>query len=177
MPSPHSRRRRAIFWAASLSLIAAGCWLVAASQRKPARDEVQLDDVLVVVDYSPSAGSQDLQLPFYPGARVETSFRYKVNTQEGESVTSYAFAVLITADSPERVSQHYSGKLPGRPKPELVSDKAGKRYVLAVASPAEVRRVTITAEKGGARIELVRASGVATPKKPLRPRARGQQVA
>jgi hypothetical protein len=164
-----------VFLIASLLLVAAA-FIVAAPQRKPMREQMMLDDQPVTVDYKTSATSDDLGLPFYQGARVENSFSYRVTAREGKFVTSYASAILITRDSVERVSQDYSDRLPGKPKAEVITDKAGKRYLLAVASDKEVRRVTITPEDKGCRIELVRAFGKTIPQRPLKPRGKGQQV-
>ena len=177
MASPRWARRKAIFWTTTICLIVSGlCWIIAAPQRKPAREQVTLDDTPVVVDYAPVASAKDLMLPFYPGATEENSFTYRVNTKEGKRVTYYASAILTSADPPERVSRWYSDRLPGKPRPEVISDKDGARQVLATGSQAETRKVTITAGKTGSRIELVRAFGHGVPPKPLRPRGK-QQVA
>ncbi len=160
----------------SLALIAAAAFIVAAPLRKPIREQMLLDDRPVVVDYKTAATAKDLGLPFYGNAKVGDTFSYRVTTTDGKFVTSYASALLTTADPAERVSEYYSGKLPGSPKAELLTDEPGKRYVLAVASEKEVRRVTITPEPNGCRIELVRAFGKTIPQQPLKPRGKGQQV-
>ena len=74
------------------------------------------------------------------------------------------------------MSQDYSSKLPGKPKAELLNDREGKRYVLAVGSTGEVRKVAITPQSNGCRIELTRASSPSVPAKPLKPR-KGENVA
>jgi len=177
MPSRNPPRRRAIFWFATVAAMAgAFCWLVAAPQRKPVREQIMLEGTPVVVEYEPAAGAKELMLPFYAGAKVGDSFLYRVRTKQGKRITYYASAVLTTPDAPEQVAQDYSARLPGKPKPELISDKDGKRYLLAVASAEEVRQVTIRLEGAGSRIELVRAFGKALPQKPLRPRTKQQRV-
>jgi hypothetical protein len=177
MSHPSSPRRQVIFWTTVICLtVSALCLIIASPQRKPAREQVTLDDTPVVVDYAPAASTKDLMLPFYPGATEENSFTYRVNTKEGKRVTYYASAILTSADPPERVSRWYSDQLPGKPRPALISDRDGARQVLAIGSQAEVRKVTITAGKTGSRIELVRAFGHSVPPKPLRPRGK-QQVA
>jgi hypothetical protein len=169
-------RRRATL-ILSLALIAAAAFIVAAPLRKPMREQMLLDDRPVVVDYKTAATAKDLGLPFYGDAMVGDSFSYRVTTTEGKFVTSYASALLTTTDPAERVSQYYSDKLPGNPKAELLTDKPGRRYVLALASDKEVRRVTITPEPAGCRIELVRAFGKTIPQQPLKPSGKGQRIA
>lgn len=152
------------------------CFLAAAPQRKPVREEVVFQDVPLVVDYTPTVTSRDVMLPFHRGARLETGYRYQVTSKEGKPVAFYAVAVLTSSDAPEAVSQAYSALLPGRPAPEVVGEKEGRRWVLAVASEEEVRRITITAAGEGSQIELVRASGVTLPPRPLQPKGAGERV-
>lgn len=177
MRTSDASRKRLVFLAVALAFVAGGCLITAAPQRKPAREQMTLDDTPVMVDYKPSATAADLGLPFYPGAQVQTSFSYTLTSKDGKPVTYYASAVFTTTDSAEVVGGHYSAKLPGKPRPAEITDEAGKRYVLAVGSKSEVRKVTITPQAKGCRIELVRASGVVRPVKPLRPRSRDQRVA
>jgi len=127
-------RKKTVLLAALAMLVGAVCLIVAAPQRKPMREQMPLNGQTVVVDYKPVAESSDLGLPFYRGARVENSFSYRITTTDGKPVTYYASATLTSTDSAETVSQDYSSRLPGRPKGQLLSDKEGKRYVLAVGS-------------------------------------------
>jgi hypothetical protein len=161
----------------SLALLAATAFIVAAPQRKPVREQMLLDGKPVVVDYQTTTTAKDLGLPFYGDAKVGMGLSYRVTTTEGKFITSYASAILTSTDAAERVSQYYSDKLPGNPKAELLTDKAGRRYVLAIASAKEVRRVTITPESAGCRIELVRAFGKTIPQQPLKPSGKGQRIA
>jgi len=178
MPSAHSPRGRLLFLISAAALIVAvACLIVAAPQRKPVREEMVLNEVPVVAQYSPSASSDDLMLPFYRGARLEAGFTYRVTTKDGKPVTYYASAAFTTPDPPERVAERYSQQLPGRPKPELVTDKAGKRYLLAVASEREVRKVTIVPQQRGSRIELTRATAFTIPQKPITPRGPQERAA
>ncbi len=145
-----------------LSLPALG----AGYQRAPKREEMLLNDRVVVVNYQTSASSEDILLPFYAGARVENSYSYTVTTKEGAPVLYYACAELATRDAAERVAEDYHGKLPGQPQPEAISDKAGKRLVLAVATATEVRMVTITKGDGGSHIQLIRSTKPVIPEAP-----------
>ena len=74
-----------------------------------------------------------------------------------ELLSDYAVAVLTTTDKPAVVAKSYSARLPGKPKPQNLTDAQGARTVLAVGSGEEVRTVTITATKQGSKIRLVRA--------------------
>jgi hypothetical protein len=147
--------------------------------RTPKKEEMLLDGNVVVVDYRTSATSDDLLLPFYPGADAENSFSYTVTTKEGKPVLYYALADLVSPDPPSRVAEDYRSKLPGKPNPEALSDDQGKRLVLAVGAEAEVRVVTITERDSGSRIRLVRATKPVIPEarrapaQPQRPRPRG----
>ncbi len=169
-------RKRTVLLATLAVLAGAVCLIVAAPQRKPVHERMTLNDQPVIVDYKPAAESNDLGLPFYKGARVENSFSYRITTTDGKPVTYYASAALVSPDPAETVSQDYSSKLPGKPKAELFNDKEGKRYVLAVGSTGEVRKVAITPQSKGCRIELTRATSPSLPAKPLRPR-KGENVA
>ena len=169
-------RKRSVLLAVAAVLVGAVCLIVAAPQRKPKREQMMLEGVPVVVDYQPVAKSSDLGLPFYTGATVESSFSYRITTKEGKPVTYYASATLVSSDAAEGVSQDYSDRLPGRPKAKLMSDTGGKRYLLAVGSQAEVRRVSITPQSKGCRIELTRAFGRTIPPKQLTPRGKGEHV-
>jgi len=169
-------RKRTVLLAVLSVLAGAVCLIVAAPQRKPMREQMTLNDQPVIVDYKPAAESSDLGLPFYKAARVENSFSYRITTKDGKPVTYYASATLISMDRAETVSQDYSSRLPGKPRVELLNDKEGKRYVLAVGSRDEVRKVTITPQSKGCRIELTRASSPSIPAKPLKPR-KGEKVA
>ena len=140
--------------------------LCASYQRAPKREEMLLNDRVVVVDYHTSATSEDLLLPFYAGARVENSYSYTVTTKERAPVLYYACAELVTRDAAERVADDYRGKLPGQPKPETISDEAGKRLVLAVATATEVRMVTITKGDGSSHIQLIRSTKPVIPEAP-----------
>ena len=140
--------------------------LCAGYERTPTKEEMLLNGHTVVVDYRTSATSNDLLLPFYEGARVETSLLYKVTTKDGKPVLYYAAAELATGHAPGRVAEYYRGKLPGKPKPETIAEKRGKRLVLAVGTEAEVRMVTITQRGSGSRIQLVRATKPAIPQPP-----------
>jgi len=177
MPRCYTPRGRLITWVVAACFLSGTLgWVVASSLRKSVREEMMLDDVPVMVDYKPSATEQDLSLPLYPGATLENSFSYRVTSKEGKPVTFYASASLTTAEAAERVVEYYEGKLPGKPRPELVQEGGKKRYVLAVASEAEVRVVTIMPSGEGCRIELVRASERTMPPKPLRPKSREDRV-
>jgi len=169
-------RKRFVALAVLLALVGAVCLIVAAPQRKPMREQMALDDVPVTVDYKPVAKSNDLGLPFYGGAQVGDSFSYRVTSkEEGKPVTYYASAVLTSPDAAETVSRYYSNALPGKPKAELLDDKDGRRYVLAVGSDAEVRKVTIMPQAKGCRIELSRVFSPKMPPKPLKP-GKGEHV-
>jgi len=158
---------------ASLSLVGA------ASSPSPVQEGMLLDGTPVRVEYQRSATSEDLDLPFYPEARTEKSFAYTVTTEEDKHVLRYACAVLITSDAPEQVAASYASQLPGNPQPETIESKEGKRLVLAVGTPGEVRTVTIMGHASGARIQLIRATEpevpAAAPREPprLRPPYRG----
>jgi len=164
-----SRRRTLLFLFTGGLLALAVYWVLAGSPPAPTREIMRLDRRPVVVEYADSAAAEDLKLPFYPGAQVESSFRYAVETRGGIPVTYYASAVLVTGDGPETVAQAYRSKLPGNPEPERIEDAQGERYVLAVAGGDEVRRVSISAREEGSRIELTRATRPVVPGPGLRP--------
>jgi hypothetical protein len=166
-----SRRRTLLLFFTVALLGVAVYWVLAASPPSPTREEMRLDGRRVVVEYADSATAEDLKLPFYPGAEIESSFSYRVETRGGVPITYYASAILLTADAPDEVAQAYRARLPGSPEPEKVEDASGERYVLAVAGGDEVRRVSITAREGGSRVELTRATRVEIPQPGLRPRS------
>jgi len=168
-PGRSSRGRILLLFLAVALLAVAAYWVLAASQPSPSREEMRLDGRPVMVEYADSATAEDLKLPFYPGAEIESSFSYKVETRGGVPITYYASAILVTADAPDEVAQAYRSQLPGNPEPEKIDDPSGERYVLAVAGGDEVRRVSITARDGGSRVELTRATRPAPPKRELRP--------
>ncbi|MCJ7821742.1 MAG: hypothetical protein MUQ26_01450, partial [Armatimonadetes bacterium] len=168
-PGRSSRGRILLLFSAAALLAVAAYWVLAASQPSPVREEMRLDGRPVTVEYADSATSEDLKLPFYPGAEIETSFVYTVETRGGVPITYYASAILVTADPPDKVAQAYRSQLPGNPEPEKIDDPSGERYVLAVAGGNEVRRVSITARDGGSRVELMRATRPDVPKSGLRP--------
>ncbi len=168
-PGRSSRERILLLFLAVALLAVAAYWVLAASQPSPSREQMRLDGRPVVVEYADSATAEDLKLPFYPGAEIETSFSYKVETRGGVPITYYASAILVTADAPDKVAQLYRSQLPGSPEPEKVDDPSGERYVLAVAGGDEVRRVSIAARDGGSRVELTRATRPVPPKPGLRP--------
>ena len=165
-----SRRRTLLLLFTIVLLGVAVYWVLAASPISPGKEQMLLEGRPVVVEYAESATAEDLKLPFYPGAEIETSFSYQVQTRGGVPITYYASAILLTDDAPDRVAQEYRSRLPGRPEPEKLDDPSGERYVLAVAGGDEVRRVSITARDGGSRIELTRATRPTPPKPGLQPR-------
>jgi len=168
-PGRSSRGRILLLFLAVALLAVAAYWVLAASQPSPSREEMRLDGRPVMVEYADSATAEDLKLPFYPGAEIESSFSYKVETRGGVPITYYASAILVTADAPDEVAQAYRSQLPGNPEPEKVDDPSGERYVFAVAGGNEVRRVSIAARDGGSRVELTRATRPDVPKSGLRP--------
>ena len=145
-------------------------WVVAASPPAPRQEEMALDGRPVIVDYSASASAEDLMLPFYPEAELVSSFSYTVKTKAGIPVTYYGSAVLHSADAPDEVVENYRAELPGSPEPEAIEDESGERHVLAVAGGNEVRKVTITGQDTGCRIELTRATRPMVPRPAPRPR-------
>ena len=145
---------------------------VAAPYLSSRQEEMTLDGVPVLVTYSETASADDLMMPFYPGAAVQGSFAYSVTTKDGKPVSQYASAVLATPDSWQKVTEYYAAELPGKPQPEAIEDKSGRRHVLAVAGNGETRLVTVRETEKGSRIELLRATKPAPPAKPLKPRRR-----
>ena len=170
MTTGRSSRGRILLLLLAVALLAvAAYWVLAASQPSPKREEMRLDGRPVMVEYADSATAEDLKLPFSPGAEIESSFSYRVETRGGVPITYYASAILVTADAPDKVAQVYRSQLPGNPEPEKVDDPSGGRYVFAVAGGNEVRRVSIAARDGGSRVELTRATRPDVPKSGLRP--------
>lgn len=129
----------------------------AAPRGKPAQETLKWGDTAILVERADRATADDLQLPIYPGARLHEGYTYRVSIKDGERLSYLASALLTTRDNADRVAQHYSSKLPGRPKPETIRDKTGKRIVLAVAAEREVRSVTIVPKQWGSEIRLTRA--------------------
>ena len=163
----HSRQRRHFaVRATALALLLVPLCCPGDTPGPPTREEMLLNGIPVVVEYVKPASPQDLMLPRYPGAKLETSFSYTVSEKGGKRLLLYAAARLTTSDPPRQVAARYSEKLPGKPKPELLEDKSGTGYVLAIASDREVRQVTVTGRGKGSRIELIRATKPATPDRP-----------
>lgn len=131
--------------------------LAAAPSGKPARETLKWGDTELLVERTVTATGENLQLPFYPGAKLREGYTYRVTTKEGKELSYLASAMLTTGHTAEKVAQHYSQLLPGKPKPETIQDKAGKRLVLSVGSKEEVRTVTLLPKAWGSRIVLVRA--------------------
>jgi hypothetical protein len=144
-------------------LLAALPVLCSASSLSAKRENMSINWAPVVVAYEPSATAQDVMLPLPEGAETVRGFRYTIDTKEGEPVLRYASVVVTTRESAERIAAEYTSKLPGKPRAELVEDKAGKRLVLAVGDEEEVRTVTIFENGRGARVELVRVVQGAVP--------------
>jgi len=157
-------------------LLGALCWVVAASSIAPREEEMVVEGAPVVVEYATSVTADALKLPFYAGSELEQGFAYTVRTKDGRDVSYYASALLTTPDPPQRVAASYQAQLPGKPEPEIVEHKGGKRYVLAVANEGEVRRVSITGQESGSRIQLTRATRPSVPEElrqaPSQPRFR-----
>lgn len=175
MKSPRGFRRSTL-----LSLLAAGVLaalaysVLAAASSSATREEMDLNGRPVIVQYSASASQQELMLPFYPEAKIGSSFYYTVSTAAGAQVTHYASAILTAGDAPEKVAAFYRKELPGNPQAQEIEDGGGKRLVLAVADDEEVREVSISARESGSRIELTRAARPVVPSHPLRPRRPGE---
>ncbi len=176
-PLGRSQPRTLLLFSAVALLAALGYWVLAAPPLSPTREQMFLHDRLVVVEYAASASAQDLMLPFYPEAEVESSFSYSVETTDGAPFTYYASAVLATADPPEEVAETYRAQLPGRPEPQIIEEGPDKRYVLAVAGGDEVRKVSVTAHEGVSHIELTRATRPVVPSPAPRPRRPGETPA
>ena len=171
-PATRSRRHAVLIALALLLLLSALYFAVAAPYLSSLQEEMTLDGVPVLVTYSESASADDLMMPFYPEAAVEGSFAYSVTNKNGKPVSQYASAVLATPDSWQKVTEYYAAELPGKPQPEAIEDKAGKRHVLAVAGKGETRMVTVRETATGSQIELLRAAESAPPARPLKPRRR-----
>jgi len=123
----------------------------------PPRETMKWGETQIIVERQTTATEKDLQLPFHAGAKLVQGYTYRVTTKEGKLLSDYAVAVLTTTDKPAVVAKSYSAKLPGKPKPQSLTDAQGTRTVLAVGSEEEIRTVTITATKQGSKIRLVRA--------------------
>jgi len=160
----------------ALALALAALCAAAAQSPAPKPEEMLVGSVAVDVVYRTSASADDLRLPFYPEAAVESSFSYSVTTKQGAPVTYYARAVLASPDPPDKVARFYSDHMPGKPAPEVLKDAQGQRTVLAVSSSREVRQVTLTPAGSGSRIELVCAVQPVRPAPPYRPSSRQEQV-
>jgi len=145
---------------------------VAAPYLSSRQEEMTLDGVPVLVTYSETASADDLMMPFYPEAALEGTFAYTVTTKDGKPVSQYASAVLATPDSWQKVTEYYAAELPGKPQPEAIEDKSGRRHVLAVAGNGETRMVTVRETETGSQIELLRTTKPAPPAKPIKPRRR-----
>ncbi len=172
--SPANRwPRRALLPVLILGVLAGAVYLVlAAAPPSPSRENMWLDERRVTVEYTPSAQADDLKLPFYPEASVESSLCYSVKTTDGVPVTFYGYAALHASDDAEKVAEFYSAQLPGNPEPEAIEDGSGRRYVLAIADDNEVRRAIIVQQDEGSRIELTRATRPVIPTPAPRPRTR-----
>ena len=165
--------RHAVRIALALAVLLGALYFAAAAPYLSSRqEEMSLDGVPVLVTYSETASADDLMMPFYPGAAVEGGFAYSVTTKDGKPVSQYASAVLATPDSWQKVTEYYAAELPGKPQPEAIEDKAGKRHVLAVAGKGETRMVTVRETETGSQIELLHATEFAPPAKPVKPRRR-----
>ncbi len=171
---------RRCWWLLPLMLVVLGAVALAAraalAPNPPAREDMRAGETPVITEYTEPVSEADLGLPFYPGAQSERGFAYTVRARDGALVTVYALAVLLSEDSPETVAGYYSERLPGNPTPEGVAKEGGEALVLAIGEGREVRRVSITAAEGGARIELVRAARPVVPAPPYEPRTPGELV-
>jgi len=164
MTHGQTNRRGSLLRVAALGLLLALLpVLCSASSLSAKRENMTINWAPVVVEYEPSATAQDVMLPLPEGAKLVGGLRYTVTAEDGRVVLSYASVTLTTRRSPEQAAGEYTAKLPGNPRPEVVEGKSGKRLVLAVGNEEEVRTVTITAQDGGARVELVRALQSALP--------------
>jgi hypothetical protein len=171
MTRPRWRARTVVLIAVGAAF-AAGSWLTAAAVLSPRTEKMEVGGVRVDGSYTPSATADDLDLPFYPGAKVQDSFVYRVTAPGDRRVLYYASAILSSPDSPDKVAAHYHDVLPGHPKAETLEGEDGERLVLAVSQGDEVKTVTITAADGGSRIELIRTTKPTVPPKPFRPRGK-----
>ncbi len=124
----------------------------------PATETLKYGKIEVIIERKATATAADLQLPFYAGAKLHEGYTRRLsNKQDGKQLSYLAVAVLESKDAPEKVAADYARRLPGRPKPERLTDKQGARSVLAISSKEEVRVVTITRMIGGSQIKLTRA--------------------
>ena len=155
-PSPASKGHSLLRWLVFLGLLGALCHLPAETPAKQA-ERMLFNTRPVMVDYERGVLPEDLELPIYPGAELQRSVAYTIRTTDGELILRYISVAFSSADPPAKAVAHYRARLPGNPKAEVVSDEDGERQVLAVASEAEVRMVSISPRGEGALIELVRA--------------------
>ncbi len=120
------------------------------SRPAPATETLKYGDLEVVVERKATATAAEVQLPFYQGAKLREGYTRRLSKkQDGKQLSYFAVAVLRSSDAPEKVAADYSRRLPGKPKPERVTDKLGTRLVLAISSKEEVRVVTITSPGEG----------------------------
>jgi hypothetical protein len=131
--------------------------------KEPPRETLKWGDTEILVERTTTATPDDLQLPFYAGAKFREGYTRRLMTKDGAPLSYLASVTLTSTDKPEKVAQDYSQRLPGKPKPETIQDKSGKRTVLAVALQQEVRTVTIVSTKAGSEIRLTRAIKQADP--------------
>jgi hypothetical protein len=149
--------RRSALWLLLPCALVSAFALAATPPGKPARETLKWGDTELLVERAATATAEDLQLQFYPGAKLREGYTYRVTTKEGKELSYLASAMLTTGHVAEKVAQHYAQSLPGKPKPETIQDKTGKRLVLSVGSKEEVRTVTLFPKAWGTRILLVRA--------------------
>ena len=155
-PSPASKGHSLLRWLVFLGLLGALCHLPAETPAKQA-ERMLFNTRPVMVDYERGVLPEDLELPIYPGAELQRSVAYTIRTTDGELILRYISVVLTSPDPPAKTVAHYRARLPGTPEAEVVTDEEGERQVLAVASQAEVRMVSISPRGDGALVELVRA--------------------
>lgn len=174
-PSPPARGYSPLRWLVLLGLLGALCPLPAATPAKKS-ERMLFNTRPVMVEYERGALPQDLELPVYPGAKLERSVAYTIRTTDGELILRYISALFSSADSPAKVVAYYRERLPGNPKPGAVNDEDGERQVLAVASEAEVRMVSVSGRGEGARIELIRAVEPTVEDRPRHPRTEEERI-
>ncbi len=175
----HGRLKRLV--ALGLLLVSvAPVW--AATELGPAKEKLQYERAPFTVERSATATAEDLGLPFLTEAKLVRGYVYRLSDDKDQPVGYYAWAQLTSARAPEAVAQEYSRQIGSHPKPELVKDKSGTRWVLAVGSATETRVVTIRQAQSGSTIELTRVTkpvelkqpaedeGPAQPRQPQRPR-------
>ncbi len=64
----------------------------------------------IVLEYASPATAEDLGLPFYPGAKLERSWRYLAKEKDGRPAGYLAQAFLVTPEEPEKVAAFYKAK-------------------------------------------------------------------